>query len=109
MTISEPEGIMCVSCLIADMREKSNPDWTYSSESTDPGDGAPKMNISRGDVNKTGYMKMYDDIIYAAWKRYSLKNVVPYNGTRDQLPPFTKDFAQNLYAPYVAVDYSKTW
>jgi hypothetical protein len=107
MNISESEGLVCIACLIADMREKSNPDWTYSSESTDSGDGAPKMSISRGDVNKTGYIKMYEDVISAAWKRYSLKNVIPYNGTRDQTPPFTKNFAQNLYAPYVAVDYGK--
>lgn len=108
MTISENEGIMCVAALIADMREKSNPDWAYTSESTDAGDGAPKMSVAR-DGHKTAYMKMYDDIILAAWKRYSAKGCKPYNGTSDQDAPFSKDFAQNLFAPYVPVNYTNTW
>lgn len=107
MTISEGEGIMCVCCLIADMREKSNPDWAATSQSVDA-EGVPKMSISRNG-QKTPYMMQYDDIILAAWKKYSARGVKPYNGTADQDAPFTKDFAQNLFAPYVPVNYTNTW
>lgn len=108
MTISEYEATQCMAYLVADMREKSNPDWAYTSESTDAGDGAPKMSISRNG-QKTAYMMAYNDVILAAYKKYSAKGVIPYNGTSDQDPPFTKDFAQNLFAPYVPVNYTNTW
>jgi hypothetical protein len=106
MPISENEGLMCVCCLIADMREKSNPDWAYTSESTDA-EGNPKMSVSRNG-KLTSYMMQYNDIILAAWKRYSARGVKPFNGTENLPPSFTHNFGQNLYSPVVNFNYWST-
>lgn len=99
LVLSEYESIFCLACLIADMREKGNPDWSYASITVDPGDGAPKISITRGSTDKTGYQKAYDDVIDDA-KRNQIKGAIPFNGTKNLDATFTRDFAKNLNVPF---------
>jgi hypothetical protein len=104
MRITEYEATQCLSFLIADMREKSNPDWSYSSQSVDPGDGAPKISITR-DTSMTGYMKMYQELLKVAYKKWSLQRVAPFNGTAKEKTDFSRHFMENLYSPTVNFNY----
>lgn len=105
MTLTDYETVYCMACVIADMRERSNPDWNYSSQSANTnGDGAPNVSISRSDPNSTPYLKMYQDMLKVAYKKYAMQHIGCYNGTGQQTSAFTKDFMLNLYSPVITFD-----